>query len=154
VKVPSLRVVARTSAFGFKGQNKDVREMGRALGATHLIEGSVRKDGNEVRITAQLIRADDGTHLWTESYNRELTGVFAVQAAIAHAIPRALGVPLGLQQSTTTTVVAGRTIDPDSYQDYLRARAIVRGRNATVPGSTATRLLEPIVARVPDYAPA
>jgi len=154
VKVPSLRVVARTSAFGFKGQNKDVREMGRALGATHLIEGSVRKDGNEVRITAQLIKADDGTHLWTESYNRELRSVFAVQEEIAQAITRALGVPLGLQQSTTATVAASRAIDPESYQDYLRARAIVRGRNANAPGSTATRLLEPIVAQYPDYAPA
>src|ERR1051326_3204975 len=82
-KIPSLQVVGRTSAFQFKGENKDLTAIGQALHATHLIEGSVRKDGNEVRITAQLIRADNGTHLWTESYDRELKGVFAVQEEIA-----------------------------------------------------------------------
>src|SRR4029079_12255865 len=67
-KVPDLRVVGRTSAFEFKGNNKDLRAIGRALSATHLIEGSVRKAGNRVRITAQLIKADDGTHIWAEDY--------------------------------------------------------------------------------------
>src|SRR5207302_6657615 len=85
-KVPGLRVVGRTSAFQYKGKNKDLRGIGQALSATHLIEGSVRKDGNQLRITAQLIKADDGTHLWTESYDRELKGVFAVQEEIAQAI--------------------------------------------------------------------
>ena len=81
-KVPRMRVVGRTSAFEFKGQNKDLVAIGQALRATHLIEGSVRKDGNQLRITAQLIKADDGTHLWTESYNRELKGVFAITSFI------------------------------------------------------------------------
>ena len=97
-KISNLHVVGRTSAFQFKGENKDLRAIGRALSAAYLIEGSVRKDGNEVRITAQLIRADDGTHLWTESYNRELKGVFAIQESIAKAIATSLRVPLGLQR--------------------------------------------------------
>src|SRR5258706_121723 len=96
-KVPDLRVVARTSAFQFKDEKKDMRAVGQALGATHLIEGSVRKEGNRVRITAQLIEAEDGTHIWTENYDRELTGVFAVQEDIATAIAGALRTPLGLR---------------------------------------------------------
>jgi hypothetical protein len=69
-KVPDLRVVARTSAFEFKGKSVNIKTMGQELGATHLIEGSVRKAGNRVRITAQLIKADDGTHIWAEDYDR------------------------------------------------------------------------------------
>ena len=74
--MPDLRVVGRTSAFQFKGENKDLRAIGQALGATHLIEGSVRKAGDRVRITAQLVKADNGTNLWTESYDRETEGRF------------------------------------------------------------------------------
>ena len=96
-KVPDLRVVARTSAFQFKGQNRDIQSIGQQLHATHLIEGSVRKAGNRVRITAQLIKADDGTHIWAENYDRELTDVFAIQEDIARAITTSLRMPLGLK---------------------------------------------------------
>ena len=90
-KVPGLAVIGRTSAYQFKGQNKDMRAVGKALGASkNLIEGSVRKAGDQVRITAQLIKAADGTHLWTESYDRKLTDIFAVQEDIATAISGAL----------------------------------------------------------------
>jgi TolB-like protein len=153
-KVPGLRVLGRTSAFEFKGQNKDLRTIGQALGATHLIEGSVRKDGNEVRITTQLIRADDGTHQWTESYDRELKGVFAVQEDIAQAIAKSLRVPLGLKEGQN--LVSNRTSNTDSYQDYLRARAFNRAREAGPGGPLieAAKLLEQVVARDPNYAPA
>ena len=154
-KVQNLRVVARTSAFEFKGKNVDVEKIGAQLHATHLIEGSVRKDGDQVRITAQLIKTDDGTHLWTESYNRELKGVFAVQEEIATAIASALRVPLGLKQGES--LVSNRTADTDSYQDYLRAKALVRGRGAVEPGgplTQAVQLLDQVVAREPNYAPA
>jgi TolB-like protein len=150
-KVPNLRVVGRTSAFQFKGENRDLRAIGLALSATHLIEGSVRKDGNEVRITAQLIKVDDGTHLWTESYNRELKGIFAMQEDIAVAISGALRVPLGLQQGEH--LVSNRTLDPESYQQYLRARALFRARSAGAREGTI-EILEPVVARNPSYAPA
>jgi tetratricopeptide (TPR) repeat protein len=139
----------------YKGQNRDLRVIGQALGVTHLIEGSVRKDGNQVRITAQLIRSDDGTHLWTESYDRELKGVFAVQEEIATAIAASLRVPLGLKAGES--LVSNRTSDTDSYQDYLRAKALVRGRGALEPGgplTEAARLLEQVTARDPNYAPA
>ena len=147
-KIPNMRVVGRTSAFEFKGQNKDLRAIGLALSATHLIEGSVRKDGNQLRITAQLIKADDGTHLWTESYDRELKGVFAVQEDIATAIAGALQVPLGLKQGET--LVSNRTSDLVSYEQYLRARALVRARAP----DKAIAILEPLVVRDSGFAPA
>src|SRR5882672_8802282 len=93
-KVPTLRMVGRTSAFQFKGQNKDLRAIGQSLGATYLIEGSVRKAGERVRVTAQLVKADDGIGLWTDNYDRELKGIFAMQEDIAQAIAGALRVPL------------------------------------------------------------
>jgi TolB-like protein/DNA-binding SARP family transcriptional activator len=150
-KVPGLIVIGRTSAFEFKGQNKDLRRIGQALGTTHLIEGSVRKAGTRVRITAQLIVADSGAHLWTENYDRELTDVFAIQEDIATAIATSLRVPLGLQQGDT--LVRNRTNNPESYDQYLRARALYRARS---PGAIegATKILEQVVARDPGYAPA
>ena len=96
-KIPDLRIVARESAFRFKGEKKDLRAVGRALGATHLIEGSVRKAGNRVRVTTQLVKADDGMRIWTHSYDRVLTDVFATQEEIATAIAGALRMPLGLK---------------------------------------------------------
>ena len=154
-KVPGLNVVSRTSAFQFKGASRDMRAIGLALGASHLIEGSVRKEGSALRITAQLVKADDGKGLWSESYDRELKGVFALQEDIAKAIAGALRVPLGLKAGQS--LVANRTADSNSYQDYLRARALVRGRGAREPGGPLTQaatLLERAVARDPGYAPA
>jgi adenylate cyclase len=150
-KVPDLRVVGRTSAFQFKGEKKDLRAIGQALNATHLIEGSVRKDGNQLRITAQLIKAEDGTHVWTENYDRELKGVFAVQEEIASAIAGALRMPLGLKPGEN--LVNNRSIEPESYQQYLRAKALVRARGQK-PLSDAAALLEQVVARDPNFAPA
>ena len=94
--VPDLKVVARTSAFQFKGEKNDMRAVGQALNATHLVEGSVRKDGNRVRITAQLIEAGNGTHLWSENYDRELSDIFATQEEIARTIVGSLMTPLGV----------------------------------------------------------
>ena len=147
-KIPDLRVVARTSAFQFKAQNRDIQSIGQQLHATHFIEGSVRKAGTRVRITAQLIKADDGTHIWTENYDRELTDVFAIQEDIATAIAGALRMPLGLKPGER--LVSSRTADAESYQQYLRARALVRAR--ALPDAIA--ILEPVVARDPNYAPA
>ncbi len=154
-KVPGLNVVSRTSAFQFKGASRDMRAIGQALGASHLIEGSVRKEGNALRITAQLVKAVDGKELWSESYDRELKGVFALQEEIAKAIAGALRVPLGLKAGQS--LVANRAADSESYQDYLRARALLRGRGRLEPGGPLTQaanLLEQAVARDPDYAPA
>src|SRR5262249_45165683 len=112
-KVPDLRVVARTSAFQFQGQNRDIHAIGQQLHVTHLIEGSVRKAGDQVRITAQLIEVGSGLTVWTNSYDRELSNVVTIQEDIAQAIAGALRVPLGLQKGQQ--LIANRIIDPNSY---------------------------------------
>ena len=89
---PGLRVAARTSSFQFKGQNQDIGKIAESLNVAHVLEGSVRKSGTKLRITAQLIKADDGFHLWSETYDRELDDVFAIQDEIANAISAALKV--------------------------------------------------------------
>ena len=149
-KITNFQVVGRTSAFEFKGQNRDLRIIGQALNASHLIEGSVRKAGDRVRITAQLVRADNGLNLWTENYDRQLNDIFAVQEDIAQAIASALSVPLGLRQGES--LVRNRTIDVESYDQYLRARALFRARGANLPQAIA--ILESVVARDPGFAPA
>ena len=145
-KIPDLRVVARESAFQFKGEKKDVRAVGQALGATHLIEGSVRKAGNRVRIAAQLVKADDGVNVWANSYDRELTDVFAIQEDIATAIAGALRMPLGLKPGEN--LVSNRPADQETYDLYLRGRAALRARSRQ-----ELDLLEQVVARDPNFAP-
>jgi TolB-like protein len=151
-KVPDLRVVGRTSAFEFKGQNRDLRTIGQSLSATHLIEGSVRKAGERVRITAQLINAVDGTHLWSENYDRELTDIFAIQEDIARAIATSLRMPLGLRPGEN--LVSSRTIDVDVYQKFLQLRAQVRALNNQRVREQVLPGLEELVARDPNFAPA
>lgn len=85
-RVPNLRVVARTSAFAFKGRNNDIRQIGKQLNVSDVLEGSVRKDGDQLRITAQLNRVSDGTHLWSRIYDQQLRNIFAVQREISQAI--------------------------------------------------------------------
>ena len=150
-RIPDLRVVARGSASQFKGERRDLRAVGQALGATHLIEGSVRRAGTQLRITAQLVKADDGVNVWVNSYDRQLTDVFAIQEDIATAIAGALRMPLGLAPGER--LVSSRSIDPESYQQFLRAKVLVRARGTT-PIPAAIKILEPLVARNPDYAPA
>src|SRR5258705_6383700 len=135
-KVQNLRVVARTSAFEFKGKNVNIKTMGDELGATHLIEGSVRKAGTRVRITVQLIKADDGTHVWSEDYDRDLTDIFSVQEDIARAITTSLRMPLGLKPGEN--LVNNRSIDSESYQQYLRASALILSRGGRARTAEAT----------------
>ena len=150
-KIPGLRVVARTSAFQFKAQNRDIQSIGQQLHATHFIEGSVRKEGGRVRVTAQLVEADNGIGLWSDNYDRELKEIFTTQEDIAQAIAMALRMPLGLQQGDT--LVRDQTTDLDSYQEYLRAKALVHARGME-PLAEAVTLLEKVVLHDPDYAPA
>jgi adenylate cyclase len=147
-KVPDLRVVARTSAYQFKGERRDVQSIGQQLHATHLIEGSVRRQGDRVRISAQLIQANNGAYLWTETHDRQLTDVFRAQEDIAKAIAHALHVPLGLQPGGA--LISNRTEDLNSYEQYLRARALYRAYSM----QEAIRVLEPVVLSNPGFAPA
>lgn len=109
-KVPGLRVAARTSAFAFKGKNEDVTQIGQKLHVAHILEGSVRKWGDQIRITTQLINVSDGFHLWSETYDRRITDVFAVQDEIAKAVVSALKLQLlespGSKERRTTSAEA------------------------------------------------
>jgi len=116
----SLKVAGRTSSFAFKGENDDLRRIGEALGVAHILEGSVRKSGTQVRITAQLIQVDNGFHLWSETYDRELTDVFAIQDEIAKEILKQLRSQL-LSGEELVVVEAKRT-NPVVYDLYLRAK--------------------------------
>ena len=118
-QVDGLKVIARTSAFSFKGKNEDVRQIAQALGVTNVLEGSVRRAGDRIRVTAQLIAAADGTHLWSERYDRPMTDVFAMQDEIASAITDALKGRLGGARASP------RHYTPrlPAYEAYLRGRA-------------------------------
>jgi len=146
-KVPQLKVVARTSVFQFKDKGGDIREIGRKLGVTNIVEGSVRRDGQDVRITAQLVRAADGFHIWSETYDRKLEGVFALQDDIARKIGDALKVSLGV----VAPVSARAPIDPAAYDEYLKGRALMRERR-DLPSAIAH--LKAAVAKAPEFAAA
>ncbi len=148
-KISELRVTARTSAFAFKDQNLDLRSVGDSLGVQYLVEGSVRKAGNQLRITAQLIDVADGSHLWSESYNRTLDDVFAIQMEIALAIAEALRVPLGLDDARDLVTP---TADLEAYDLYLAGRGQIRGRGQGL--NEAIRLFEAAIARDSTWAPA
>lgn len=118
-QVPAIRVVGRSSSFSFKGRNEDLRAIGQKLGVTHLLEGSVRKAGDRLRVTAQLIRAVDGTHLWSKTYARELRDVFAVEDEISRDVARALSVTLDV---TIFNREQGGTTNVEAYERFLRWR--------------------------------
>ncbi len=124
-QMPELQVAARTSAFQFKGQNLDIADIGRKLRVAHVLEGSVRKAGIKLRITAQLIDSRSGYHLWSESYDRDATDVFRVQDEIASEIAGALKVKLGVASDAGSTT--GQAI-PEAYDDYLLGRSFVAKR--------------------------
>jgi adenylate cyclase len=124
-KTPHLRVAARSSSFSFKGKEERVSEIGKALNVDHVLEGSVRMAGNQVRITAQLIKVSDGYHLWSESYNRTLNDIFAIQDDIALNVVEALRVKLtpgarkAIEDIPTESITA--------YDYYLRGKKYLRG---------------------------
>ena len=118
VGVEGLKVASRTSSFSFKGKDTPIPEIARQLGVRHILEGSVRKQDTRVRITAQLIEADSDTHLWSQTFERDLDDIFRVQEEIARAITSALEDVLGVRQVS----VAAPTTDLDAYERFLRGR--------------------------------
>lgn len=123
-RVNGLKVTARTSSFAFKGQTLDVRDIAGRLGVTHVLEGSVRRSGEQVRVTAQLISAADGYHLFSDTYDRSIEDIFAVQDEIASTIVEQLAEHLGPVQTSDEErhVGIGRSHDADAYAEYLRGR--------------------------------
>ena len=123
-KVPGLKVSARTSAFYFKGKQVPIPEIAQKLGVAYVVEGSVRKSGSKVRITAQLIKAEDGFHVWSDNFDRELKDIFVVQDEIAGLIAKNLQLKMGI-------TTARPTIDLEAYQKYLAGRAAVEAGTTT-----------------------
>ena len=148
-KLPELRVIGRTSSFQFKGRNEDLRVIGEKLNVAHILEGSVRKSGEKVRITAQLIRAADGSHLWSETYDRTLDDIFVVQDDIAGEVVKALKLTL----LGTTSVTRSRPVDSEAYNLALQGRFFLdrRGREDLERSVDYFRRSR---ERDPDYAPA
>jgi TolB-like protein len=129
-KVSGLKVIGRSSAFQFKGKNEDLRDVGRKLGVANVLEGSVSREGNHVRITAELIKADDGFQLWSQTYDREIEDIFAVQDEIALAATQALQLKLlGADGQPVAPIL--RSTNPEAYQAYLQANYFLGGGRVT-----------------------
>jgi len=149
---PDLKVAARTSSFAFKGKNIGIREIARALEVAHILEGSVQRVGDNVRITAQLIRASDGFHVWSESYDRRLDDIFGIQDEIAEKVGFALSASL-LGEGGDTKVAGVQTTDPDAYDLYLQARR-ERATNSYGGLEAAEDLLKGALLIDPDFVDA
>jgi TolB-like protein/Tfp pilus assembly protein PilF len=151
-KMDGLRVAARTSSFRFKGEVGDPAEIGQALNVNHLLEGSVRQSGDRIRITAQLINASDGYHLWSETYDRTLDDVFAIQDEISRAVAGALEVRLlGGPDAESPVRVATRNMD--AYNAYLKGTQLLAGSGVDTYRE-AEALFEEALRLDPDFAAA
>ncbi len=146
-KIPELKVTARTSSFSFKGKNVEIPEIARQLGVAHVLEGSVRKSGNQVRITAQLIHAADGFHVWSQTWDRTLDDIFAIQDEIAGEVVKELEVTL------LGATPKARTTDPNAYALYLEAAQLARRRTAEGYAQSDS-LYQQVLAMDSRYAPA
>jgi serine/threonine protein kinase len=146
-RLPGLRVIARTSSFSFRGKEADVREIGARLNVEHILEGSVRKAGSRLRVTAQLVKASDGYHLWSDRFDREMTDVFAIQDEISQAIVEKLRVRL----TEGRPLVKRHTENVEAYQLYLRGRHCVL-RQTIESLAKGSEYLKQAIALDPEYA--
>ena len=146
-RIPALRVPARTSSFYFKGKEVSISDIAKALGVAHVLEGSVRKSGRTLRITAQLVRADNGYHVWSETYDRQLDDVFKMQDDIAGAVVKALKVSLLEREAPSATL----TTSSEAYELYLQASSLL-GRSTSDDALTAYADLQRAVSLDPKYA--
>jgi TolB-like protein/Tfp pilus assembly protein PilF len=149
-QIPDLKVAARTSAFAFKGKHEDLRKVGDMLGVATVLEGSVQRAGDEVRITAQLIDARNGYHLWSEKYDRQLTNIFAVEDEISTAIADKLQVQLS--GADRNSQEATKTVDPRAHDFYLRGLKLYAARGVGM--RDAAIAFEQATAIDPRYAQA
>jgi len=147
-QLDDLKVAARTSSFAFKGKNVDIRTIAAALGVAHVLEGSVQKAKNRIRVTAQLIRASDGFHVWSQNYDRDLDDVFAIQDEIAADVARALG--SSLLADNTDAIVGVFTDDVSAYDIYLQAlEQMAATTNESLP--RAEEFLKEALTRDPAF---
>ncbi len=147
-QIEGLRVSGRTSSFSLKGKSDDLRSIGQKLNVSTVLEGSVRKEGNRVRVTAQLVSTADGFHLWSHTYDRELTGIFAVQDEIARGVVEALKIQLAPGWGSSAGI---RTPSPDAYNEYLLGNQLYYRLN---DARRARAAYERAVASDPGFAPA
>lgn len=152
VKIRALQVAGRTSSFAYKGRDLDMRVIGDELGVAHLLEGSVRKAGNRLRITAQLIKVADGYHLWSETYDRELTDVFAIQSDIAEHVVEALQITLLGEDAARMR--AGGTTDVEAFNDYLQGVYLANQGSREQSVRAAVAAFERALARDPAFVDA
>jgi TolB-like protein/DNA-binding winged helix-turn-helix (wHTH) protein len=150
-QIPTLRVVARTSAFAFRGRDEDVREIGKALDTNHILEGSMRRTGNRIRITVQLIDARNGYHLWSRDFDKTKDDAISVQEDISRSVADSL--KMRLTSEAERQFAARRTADPDAYQQYLLARHFDQ---QLTPEATdqAIDLYRQVLRADPKFAPA
>lgn len=154
-QVKDLRVAGRTSSFAFKGQNKDLREIGELLNVGYIVEGSIRKSGNKVRVTAQLIQAKDGYHKWSNTYDRDLSDIFAVQDEIAQAIVSEMSAAVpALAAASKTLTPSARADNISAYDRFLLAREKMTMDGGRSAYEDAAKLLDEAIAADPTYAPA
>ena len=149
-KIPNLHVTSRSSAFAFKGKEINLSEVADKLGVANILEGSVRKSGNKIRITAQLIEAGSDKHLWSETYDRELNDIFAIQDEISGAIVTALKEKLGV---TEVNLIAATTVDLAAHEAYLRGRYFLEIRQEEQL-NMAVAEFDKAISIQPDYAQA
>jgi serine/threonine-protein kinase len=146
---PGLLIMARTSAFAFRGKQQDIRKIGAELNVEHLLEGSVRRAGNRLRVTAQLVKASDGYHLWSQHFDREMTDVFAIQDEISQAIAGTLR----LRLTGDRPLVKPHTDNMDAYHLFLRGRhCVFRGTPESL--AKGKEYLDQAIALDPEYAAA
>ena len=151
--ISELRVVSRTSVMQYRNTTKTIRQIAAELGVTYVLEGSVRRAGNKVRVTGQLIRAGTDEHVWAKAFDREISDIFAIQAELATEIAGALKTAITPQQKT---IIAGRaTTSVDAYNDYLKAREIRLWSGVTrATRPDLDRLLQSAIQRDPNFVPA
>ena len=152
VCAPQLKVAGRTSSFVFKGRNVDLREIGEVLSVAHILEGSVRKQGNRVRITAQLIRARDGYHMWSDTFDGTLDDIFDLQEAISLKIAEELEALLGANEKTR--LATELSTSPEAYELFLKGRALVSEMWGETTLTDAAALLEKAVEIDPQFTEA
>ena len=149
-RVGGLKVIARTSAFSFKGKNADVREVGRQLGVSYVLEGSVRKAGNKVRVTAQLIKASNGFHVFSEVYDRVLEDIFEVQDDISQKIVRRFTDKVGAADPGMP-LISSSTSNMEAYQHYLKGRFSLN-QGSLEAANAAIQYFETALKKDKDFA--
>lgn len=148
VHLKDLKVAGRTSSFQFKGKNIDLREAGEKLGVNAVLEGSVRKQGNRLRITAQLINVEDGFHIWSEKYDRNMDDIFAIQDEIALAITEQLKITL--LEEDREKITKNATQNAEAYELYLKGRFHINRRGSSI--IRGLNLFKQAIGADPDYA--